>query len=205
MSRAPRRSARDAQDKAPQSKSAKTFEHCRSCPDTAICTFEGKCDRPRIGRPSVYSEQIAEIICSRIAGGESLITICKDDDMPSERSVFRWLSDPARSAFRQDYERARETWADAMLERMLAIADDGTNDTARDEEGREKVNHDHIARSKLRVDTLKWAMARMAPKRYGDKLDLTVDDKRLDPDERDAKIADLLGRAAVKPDAATRH
>jgi hypothetical protein len=32
------------------------------------------------------------------------------------------------------------------------------------------VDHDHIARSKLRVDTRKWLLAKCLPKIYGDRV-----------------------------------
>lgn len=61
-----------------------------------------------------------------------------------------------------------------MAEEMLEIADDGRNDTYKDEDGREIANQDVIARSRLRVDARKWLMARMAPKKYGDKIEQTL-------------------------------
>ena len=65
--------------------------------------------RPK-GRPSDYSEQIAEIICSRIGDGESLRHICANGDMPSKTSVMRWLE--ANKEFRDQYARARELQAE---------------------------------------------------------------------------------------------
>jgi hypothetical protein len=87
--------------------------------------------------------------------------------MPDARSVFRWLA--ANEDFRQQYARAREAQADFMAEEILQIADDGRNDTYQTDDG-EFVNHDVIARSRLRVDARKWLAAKMAPKKYGDKI-----------------------------------
>lgn len=123
-----------------------------------------------MGRPSDYTEDMATAICAEISSGRSLRSICDDDGMPDKATIFRWLA--ANETFRDQYARARETQADAMLEEILEIADDGKSDKYVDGEGNERTDQDVIARSRLRVDARKWAMSKMAPKKYGDKLDL---------------------------------
>lgn len=91
--------------------------------------------------------------------------------MPGKRTVFRWLS--GNPEFRHQYAQARESQAEAIADEILEISDDGTNDTQVDENGFERVNHDHIARSKLRVDSRKWLLSKLAPKKYGDQLGVT--------------------------------
>jgi uncharacterized iron-regulated protein len=59
-----------------------------------------------------------------------------------------------------------------MLEEIIDIADDNSQDMTTDKDGNEVVNHDVIARARLRVDARKWAMSKLAPKKYGDKLDV---------------------------------
>ncbi|WP_410051366.1 terminase small subunit protein [Bradyrhizobium sp. SZCCHNR2032] len=121
-----------------------------------------------MARPSDYSPDIVAMICARMSEGESLRSICRDDSMPDKSTVFRWLA--AHAEFRDQYARAREARTDAMAEEILEISDDGSNDTY-EVDGREVTNQDVIARSRLRVDTRKWLMARMAPKKYGDRLE----------------------------------
>jgi hypothetical protein len=123
--------------------------------------------RPK-GRPSDYSVEMATQICSRMAEGKSLRSICEADDMPDKSTVFRWLH--AHEEFQDQYARAMAARTDAMAEELLEIADDGKNDTYTEDDGHKTVNHDHIQRSRLRVDTRKWLMARMAPKKYGDRV-----------------------------------
>jgi hypothetical protein len=118
----------------------------------------------------MYDPDMASCICVEIASGRSLRDICSKEGMPDKATVFRWLA--AHEDFRDQYARAREAQADAMLEDILEIADDGMNDSYTDEEGNVRTNQDVIARSRLRVDARKWAMSKMAPKKYGDKLDL---------------------------------
>lgn len=127
------------------------------------------------GRPSTYSQEVADAICERIAAGESLRLIVLEETMPDERTVYRWLE--RNEDFRQQYARAREAQADAMLEDILEIADDGRNDWMErrgEEDAGWVANGEHIQRSKLRVDARKWLMSKLAPKKYGDKVDMNL-------------------------------
>jgi len=121
-----------------------------------------------MARPSIFTPELAAAICERLANGESLRRICEDDAMPAKSSVFKWLSQD--KVFADQYARAREAQADSWADDIIQISDDGENDTYKDEDGHERTNQDVIARSRLRVDTRKWLMARMAPKKYGDKI-----------------------------------
>jgi hypothetical protein len=120
------------------------------------------------GRPSGFTEGLADTICERLSLGESLRSICRDEAMPSQSMVFRWLA--SNKTFREQYAHAREAQADSWADDIVEISDDGQNDTYTDADGNERTNQDVIARSRLRVDTRKWLMARMAPKKYGDKI-----------------------------------
>lgn len=111
-----------------------------------------------MGRPSTYSEEVAEEICWRIRCGESLKQIVRDDDMPDERTVYRWLDDERHEAFRQQYARAREGMADADA--------DAVNDIGR------RVLSGEIDPQAARVamDALKWSAGKRNAKKYGDKV-----------------------------------
>lgn len=122
-----------------------------------------------MARPSDYSTKTTAIICERLGLGESLRQICEDGDMPSKSTVMRWLHD--QQEFRDQYARAREAQAEHWAEEIIEISDDDSHDAITDpESGITKQNSEFIARSRLRVDTRKWLMARMAPKKYGDKI-----------------------------------
>jgi hypothetical protein len=132
---------------------------------------ESTADEPtKVGRPSSFTPEIADVICVRLAEGESLRSICRDDEMPTQSMVFRWLADDNNKTFREQYARAREAQADHLAEEILEIADDGRNDTYEDENGNTRTDQEVIGRSKLRVDARKWLASKMAPKKYGDKL-----------------------------------
>ncbi len=60
------------------------------------------------GRPTDYNDEIALLICERLADGESLKAMCAEEDMPSRSTVFKWLANPANKQFVDMYMRARE-------------------------------------------------------------------------------------------------
>lgn len=78
------------------------------------------------------------------------------------------------------YTRAREQRSDNIFEEIMDIADDGRNDTYTNEDGVEVVNHDHIQRSRLRIEARKWMLGKMQPKKYGDKVDVTSDGEKIE-------------------------
>lgn len=121
-----------------------------------------------------FTQEQADIICNRIADGESLRAICASEGMPDKATVFRWLA--ANEAFRDQYARAREVQADTLFDDILEIADDARNDwmeaNGKDDAGW-RSNGEHINRSRLRLEARKWMASKLLPKVYGDKLDLS--------------------------------
>lgn len=130
-------------------------------------------DTPQVGRPSIYSQELADNICAQLAEGISMRTVCKADDMPDKSTVFKWLR--TIPEFKDQYTRAKDESADALIEDSLDIADNGTNDwmSRNDPENAGFVlNGEHIQRSRLRVETRKWLASKLKPKKYGEKVDL---------------------------------
>ena len=127
----------------------------------------------------LYSEAIADEICERLAAKESLESICRSPGMPHPSAVIRWVHKPELN-FKAKYETARNIGYHLMAEELLAIADDGSSDYIErvDESGRARlvVDHDHIARSRLKVETRKWILCHMLPKLYGDKVTVGGDE-----------------------------
>jgi hypothetical protein len=125
------------------------------------------------GRPSTYNAKIATAICMRLASGESLRAVCKDDDMPVASTVHLWvLKFPD---FSEQYARARELQAETLVDEIIDISDDGSNDwmARNNADGQEidrVVDHEHITRSRLRVDSRKWYASKVLPKKYGEKI-----------------------------------
>ena len=113
-----------------------------------------------MARPTSFNAALADDICNKIADGQSLRTICKDEDYPDRSTVFRWLADPANAQFRDQYARAREASADAD-------ADDIGHYAREAAEGRIEP-----AAARAAIDGLKWSAGKRKPKVYGDKVAL---------------------------------
>lgn len=145
------------------------------------------------GRPSDFTQEIADTICERIADGESLRAICSEDEMPCKSSVFKWLS--LHEDFADQYARAREAQADSLFDDILTIADTpmiGEKTKTTDDGKVEVTTGDMIEHRKLRVDARKWMAGKLKPKKYGDKITQEVtgaDGAALIP------IINLTGRA----------
>lgn len=121
---------------------------------------------------TVYTSEIADRICNEIAEGKSLRAVCEELGI-ARRTVRGWVLDN-REGFAAQYARARELQMEAFEDELNEIADDGRNDwmtvTRRDGSEIEVANNEVLQRSRLRVDTRKWIMSKILPKRYGDKL-----------------------------------
>jgi hypothetical protein len=121
-----------------------------------------------MGRPSSYTPELADEIVERLSEGEPLASICRDEHMPAVRTVSDWKE--AHPSFSADFARAREEGEDYLAAECLEIADDGRRDYHVSDDGREVVDHDHIQRSKLRIETRLKLLAKWNPKKYGDRL-----------------------------------
>lgn len=134
-----------------------------------------------------FSQELFDTICDRLAEGESLRKITRDEDMPSQVTVFRWLDAEGNDALRKQYARAREAQADALFDDCLDIADKF--------DGKEMLEPEHINRAKLRIDTRKWMAGKLRPKKYGEKLDLNHGTQEGDPLQEFFKaVSDGSGR-----------
>jgi hypothetical protein len=139
-----------------------------------------------MGRPTIYSEAIADEICDRLVAGESLRRICRRAAMPGASTVFRWLADDANAAFRERYTLAREAQADTLADEAVYIADTpkmGVEVTTKEviiTVGEAEIpaiekktkRGDMLGHRRLQVDARKWFAAKLNPRKYGDRLEL---------------------------------
>lgn len=105
-----------------------------------------------------YSDQLADVICTRLSEGESLRSICRDETMPKIGTIMRWLG--LHPAFAEQYARAREVQADTHADEIIDVADDVTSDP-------------DASSRRVRVEARKWVAAKLKPKSYGDKTEIT--------------------------------
>ena len=118
------------------------------------------------GRPSAYTKAKATEICQRMACGESLRSICKDDHLPVISTVMLWVAGD-KYGFSEQYDKACRARAHYWADELLDIADNGTNDFV-ERDGGYKTDQEAIQRSRLRVDARKWLLSKMLPK-FSDK------------------------------------
>lgn len=108
--------------------------------------------------------------------GDSLRRICNEPAMPTKTTVCRWLADPEKfPLFCDQYARAREVQAEMLADELIDISDEGTNDWMEKKAADGSVagwalNGEHVQRSRLRIDTRKWAASKLLPKKYGDRI-----------------------------------
>lgn len=149
-----------------------------------------------MGRPTKFTDGIANKICTELTKGRSLTAICKEAEMPGLSTVMLWLT--KHESFVERYARARELQADTIFDECLEIADTpilGERRTVRDDGKVETVEEDMLGHRKLMIDTRKWMAGKLRPKKYGDKIDLTSSDGSMSP----KGLADFYG-ALAKPE-----
>lgn len=112
------------------------------------------------GRPSTYTEEMGNLICDKLTEGMSLRKLCMLDEFPAASTVYVWLD--RFPEFAEKYARAREAATEDMLEEILEIAD------------REGLDPQE---KRVRIDTRKWAMGKLKPKKYGEKQVVDVGNK----------------------------
>lgn len=124
-----------------------------------------------MARPSSFTQETADRICELLADGISLREVCRMDDMPGRSTVWRWID--ADEAFRAQYARAKAEGLEAIAEDILDISDNAHNDWMRRNHGEDDpgwvANGESIQRAKLRVDSRKWLLSKLAAKKYGDR------------------------------------
>ncbi len=136
------------------------------------------------------------MVCARIARGESLRSACKDKDLPDRDTINRWLNADNDGALCGQYARAREEQADFYADEIVTIAD----------------TEPDAAIARVRIDARKWVASKLRPKRYGDKLALGGADDlpaiRQEVQERADAFTDALAGMVAKTGAGkgeTRH
>lgn len=125
------------------------------------------------GGQTIYDPEIADDIIERLTHGEILRKICKLAGYPNDSTVQSWKKLNI-DGFGDRYAEAREAGWHVIAEEIIEIADDSSNDIVI-EDGKERVNTENTQRSRLRVDTRKWMLAKMLPKIYGDSTTIKGD------------------------------
>ena len=149
------------------------------------------------GRPSTFSQEIADEIVRRMIEGESLTDICKDDHMPPRVTIYAWYD--RHPEFYQRCARAREALADFLVDDIERLARDTTEE--------------NVQSMKVKISTKQWRAMKLAPRFYSDKAQvevtganggplqvqaLTIDARALLPEHREALKQALLAAKNAK-------
>jgi hypothetical protein len=126
-----------------------------------------------MARPSDYSPGIIDEICERISEGASLRSVCKSDDVPSVRTILNWLSKHPEAQVQ--YALACDARQQHLFDELREISDDSSKDWINKPDGKggtiKTFDGEHVQRARLRVDTLKWMLSKLDPKKFGDKIE----------------------------------
>lgn len=104
-------------------------------------------------KPKYQTKKNAELIFAEMRNGSSLRSICASNEWPLT-TVYDWLS----REYAEQYADAQAQRADYYFDEMIGIADEVPADS------------NAVAAARLRIDTRKWVMSRMNPKKYGEKV-----------------------------------
>ena len=120
-----------------------------------------------MGRPTIYSDELAEQICLRLASGESLIGICKDKSMPCRSTVFGWMLKDEHKPFLDKYLHARAIAGHACADKLLSLVGELESSSIEPSVAREMSAN------------LRWSAERMAPRYYSPRQSMTLSDTRV--------------------------
>ncbi|WAL81325.1 terminase [Pandoraea sp. XJJ-1] len=123
-----------------------------------------------MGRQSTFSQEVADAICERVAEGEPLRAICREEGMPAWRTVYHWTEDIPE--FAAHIARARVMGREAIFEDTLIIADTPEEgvETETSENGVKERRGDMLGHRKLKIETRFKLLAKWDPKKYGERL-----------------------------------
>lgn len=121
----------------------------------------------KVGRPSSYTKEVGDQICSLLADGQSARSICRQLGMPNWSTLWRWSRDIEE--FRSQYAEARQLCLEAWAQDIVIISEDQSRDLQPDGKGGFKSDNTAVNRDRLRVDTRKWILSKLLPKQYGEK------------------------------------
>lgn len=114
-------------------------------------------------------QKTSEHIFQEIENGKSLREVLRGKNMPSSQTFYKWLNDIEELAKR--YARACELRAEILFDEIIEISDHSEEDHT------PFTGANVVQRDKLRIDARKWVLSKMNPKKYGEKIDLTSDNK----------------------------
>lgn len=135
-----------------------------------------------MARPSLYNPELLDAIVERLAAGEPMAAICREEGMPAARTVRDWIAQkPEVSAA---IAHAREDGEDWLAAECLLIADtpqEGVEEKLELVKGADGQMHlvvterkrgDMLGHRRLQIETRLKLLAKWNPKKYGEKVEV---------------------------------
>lgn len=139
--------------------------------------------------PPTYRRDVVDKILGRLSEGEPLRKICRDHGMPAEATFRSWVVDDV-DGLAARYARARALGIDCIAESLPELADEA--------KGQDNAG---VSAVKLKIDTQRWLLSKMAPGKYGEKLDLNVGGelslRQRSDEEINQRLAQLMAAAGI--------
>lgn len=117
--------------------------------------------------------EIINKVCERIESGASLRTACDREGIP-RKTFFQWI-DKDKSKSNQ-YARAVNERAEYLAEDLIDLVEKRDDIVYSDESGKLRTDAVLVQAKRLEVDTKKWIVSKLFPKKYGDKIGLETDE-----------------------------
>jgi len=121
------------------------------------------------GRPSIYSEKLANRICTLVATNPyGLPTLCRMyPELPSRETINVWRWE--KKLFSDMYTLAKQHQAELMAESIEEVASELFENAYVDALGITKIDAGMLGHARLVCDNRKWTAAKLAPKVYGER------------------------------------
>jgi len=90
-----------------------------------------------------------------------------------------WYRVGADPTIADKYARAKLTGIERLAEEIIQIADEsrrGIRTTVKADGSTETVDGDMVERARLQIESRKWLLAKLMPRKYGDNIDLSLGD-----------------------------
>ena len=127
----------------------------------------------KVGRPTMYSAELAERICQRIENGESERRIAMDDDMPSQTTMWRWKEE--HPEFCKQSARAREVSAEKFNDDLLDLQDELRSELSSRVASGEDFPKGTVEAYRVLMQEKARQAALRDDSRFGDRKTVTVD------------------------------
>ena len=135
----------------------------------------------RRGTPEVRAKLLnraLDIIRDIQENGATLSQACKDREI-TRMQFIDYIEKDVRLV--DAYARAVEYRNDLKAENIIRLAHSRTNDFYTDKDGNIRPNPVAVQRDRLIIDSEKWLLSKLAPKKYGDRIQIDADIKSSAP------------------------